>query len=364
MEKLEATIRKIRVALIATVACTTLIIAFLLGFLPVDDKVPATGVVLAETDQFLYSPDEGLIESVAVADGAPVRKGDPILMLDCSGQVNAKSQIEAELKEANSAVELKQTQLEKIAKLPLPKEFWHARSELSEAQERSRYTALELDRYRQLIEAKLTSQSDYDARKLADDMAQSELGKVRERVAILDKGLEETIKKEALGEYNTAVARLERLKTDLRVCQEAIERRRITAPMDGRLTFLAKRRPGERVQKGEELAHLASGEANRARLMVGESQVHRIKAGQTVRMRSNTFDLMKFGYIDAHVDEVALEPGPRGTSETGPGEARYRVMVRIDRTPLPLTLGSTLDAKIILRRVSLWRMLLPERSAG
>ncbi len=358
MEKLQSTIRNIRFMIVSAVFGTGFVAVALLAFLPMDEKVPAVGVVLAEKDQYLYASDEGLIDSIQAFDGATVRRDDVILTLDSSNQTNWKSQLDAELKEANAALQLKQAQLEKIAKLPLPKEFWHARSELSEAGEKTRYAALELDRYQQLLDAKLASQSDYDARKLANDMALSELAKVRERVAILDKGLEETIKKEALAEFNTATARLERLKTDIQVCQDQVDRRKIKAPMDGRVTFLAKHRAGERVQKGEELVHLSSGEANRAQLLVGESQVYRIKPGQVVRMKSNMFEMMRFGYIEAHVDEVSLEPNSRAPADNG-SEGRYRVMVKIDSSPVPLALGSSLEARIILRRVSLWRMLLP-----
>ncbi|MBI4027048.1 MAG: HlyD family efflux transporter periplasmic adaptor subunit [Verrucomicrobia bacterium] len=360
MEKLQSTLRKLRILIVAMTAGFALLVAALLALVKIDEKVPAVGVVLAERESYLYAPEDGLIETIHAYDAATVREGDPILTLDCRDQENLKTRIEAELKEATASFELKQAQLEKIAKLPLPKEFWHARSELSEAEQKLRHAALELKRYQQLLDEKLASQSDFDARKLAYDLEQAELMKVRDRVAVLDKGLEETIKKEALAELNTATARLERLKADLQVCQDQMERRKIRAPMGGRMTFLAKRRPGENVLKGDELAHICGGEANRARLLVGEAQVHRVKPGQRVRMKSNVFEFMRYGYIEAHVEEVALEPYARSPAEANRAGA-YRVMAKIDKTPVPLVLGSSLEARIILRQIALWRLLLPRQ---
>ena len=92
--------------------------------------------------------------------------------------------------------------------------------------------------------------------------------------------------------------------------------------------------------------------------MVGESQIHRVKPGQRVRMKSNIFEFLQYGYIEAILEEISLEPYVFKESETYKG-GTYRVIAKIERTPVPLVLGSTLEARIILQRVPLWKYLLP-----
>ena len=143
-----------------------------------------------------------------------------------------------------------------------------------------------------------------------------------------------------------------------------IERRQIHSPINGKITLMMKHRVGERVVKGEELVHISRGEANRAMLLVGESQMYRIRPDQPVRMKSNSFDVMRYGYIEGHVREVALEPSPakQDPASNVIRQGTYRVMVKIDRTPVPLVLGSSLDAWIILRQMRLWQVLFPVQS--
>lgn len=359
MEKLKETAQQIKRRILLTVTLSLTVGAALLIWVPMDEKVMAHGVLLSEKESYLYAPEEGLITRVDAREGANVRAGDPILSLDTQELQKKKMEIEAQLQEAEATVRLKQARLEKISKLPLPKEFWYARSELVEMEQKRRHAALELERFDQLLKERLSSQSEYDAHKLADDLARSELDKARERVHILDRGLEESIRNEALADFQAATARLHHLKLDLSLCQEQMERRQLCSPMDGKIAFLMKCCVGKRVVKGEEIAHLWEGEATHARLFVNESQVHRIKPGQTIQMKSHVFEFMRYGYITAQVEEISMEPD-LSCQETSSHERNYQVMARIEKSPQPLILGSGVEARIILQRVPLWRMLMPK----
>ena len=359
MEKLQKNLRLIRIWIISAVLGFGIILIVLIGVVPVDERVSANGIIVSEEERYLYAPEDGILQEVKAYEGTRVKMEDPILLLDTQQQENWRIQIEAEIKESQAALDLKKVQLEKVNKMPLQKEFWHSRSELAQAQQQTLHAETELRRYTQLLEEKLTSQSEYDTRKLAYDMAQAELAKAKENVAMLDRGLEETAKKEALADLNAAGARLDRLTVDLRVCREQIERRQIRAPIDGMVTLVIKRRPGERVNRGDDLAHVSGGEPKRVKIFVGENQVHRIRIGQHVRMRSNVFEFMRFGYIHGTVTEVAMEAYPRQPGEPMK-EGSYLVVAHVQETPARLVLGSTVEASIILRRVPVWKLLLPE----
>lgn len=359
MEKLHQSLRIIRIWIVSAVLGFGVVLTVLIALVPVDEKVNAHGIVVAEEERFLYAPEDGILLEVKAYEGTRVRQGDLILLLDTQQQENWKTQIAAEIKEAQAALDLKKVQLEKVNKLPLQKEFWHSRSDLAEAQQKALHAEAELRRYTQLLEEKLTSQSEYETRKLAHEVALSELSRAKENVALLDRGLEETARKEALADLNAAAARLDRLSVDLKVCEEQIARRQIRAPIDGVVTLLIKRRPGERVARGDDLAHVSGGDPTRVKLFVGENQVHRLRVGQRVRMRSNVFELMRFGYIHAKVTEVAMEAYPRQPGEPVK-EGSFLVVAHVEETPARLVLGSTVEASIILRRVPIWKLLLPE----
>ena len=137
-------------------------------------------------------------------------------------------------------------------------------------------------------------------------------------------------------------------------CLAAIERCVIRAPADGIVTLLSKRRPGVKVTRGEDLAHLAHGAPVRVDIYCGENQYHRVRPGQRVLMRSNSFDALRHGYIEGTVQRVGIEPEIRED-----GEPRFHVVALIEHAPQPLVLGSTVEARIIIRRTPLWRLILP-----
>ena len=94
------------------------------------------------------------------------------------------------------------------------------------------------------------------------------------------------------------------------------------------------------------------------KLFATEREYHRIKTGQRVLMTSPAFDRYRYGYIEGTVVATAIESEPQDSG----GEKRvYRVHVRVDQTPQPLMLGSSVEADIILRRTPIWRLLLPVR---
>lgn len=352
--KLHLIRRWIWIASIGFVAIATAVLILV----PVDEKVHASGVVVAAEEVFVYAPSEGTITRLLVSEGTNVVAGDLLIALDTHDLETRHHQLEGELSEMLAVAELKQTQFERVMKLPLPKEFWHAQTELAAAEQRRHHAVAEEARFRKLLAGGLTSQSEYDSRALNAQMAETDSVKASNTVNVVQHGLEESIAREAVADVKSALARVARLRGDVLLCEREMERLSIRAPADGRVTLLLKRRVGEQVTKGEELVHLTRGEANYARLFVGEMQFHRIRAGQPVRLRTPLFDSLRYGLIEGRVERVALEPSPRGASATG-DESRYYVEARIERSPMPLVLGSSLNGEIILDQMRLWRLLLP-----
>lgn len=330
-----------------------------LAFVPVDKRVWATGRVRAAHDARLYAPEDGILKSVEVPEGGHVAKGDPVIRLDDTLHRAELKQIEANLEKARSDLEVQKARLERTAKLPLPKEFWHLQEEVGVTRERTRQSEVEYDRAIQLEKRGLISRQETERARLAVEITRADEMKAQEKVQIIEKGFESSILDEAYSEIQAAQASVRALEIERQLRLESIERCVLRAPAEGVVTLLNKRRPGERVQRGEDLAHLAHGGATRVDIFASENQLHRVRPGQRVLMKSKAFDTLRHGYIEGRVVRVGIEPEINAGNEAG-GDAGYRIVADIEHTPLELSIGSTVEARIILQRIPLWKLTLPE----
>ncbi|MFV0337724.1 MAG: HlyD family secretion protein [Chthoniobacterales bacterium] len=329
----------------------------LLFFTPVDERIIAEGRVTSESDTYLHAPEDGILKEILAWEGEKVRKDQAILRLDDTLHKEELAQVEANIEKARSELEFQKVRLERTAKLPLPKEFWHMHEELTIAQERLRQSEVEFQRSTDLHAKGLVSQQETERARLAVEIAQSEKDKAQEKLKILERGLEATILGEARAEIQNAQAALRVLETEANLLHERIGRCTLRTPEAGIVTLINKRRSGQRVTRGEELAHVAHGDASRVDIFAGENQYDRIRPGQRVVMESKSFDTLRHGYIEGRVLRVALEPEPE--TESTP-EPLYRVVAEVEKTPRELVIGSRVEARIIIRRVPIWKLFLPE----
>lgn len=348
-------LRRLRlvIILLATICGTSMVL--LAAFMPVDEKVRATGSIHPDDDTHLYSPMESLVEQILVAEGNEVESGDVILILDTHPFEERLAQLAGEEREAQADLELKRAQLERTAKMPLPAALWNAWDELGASRELLRQREASLERYQTLFDEGLVSAEELAQRQMSRDEAALELRRFEQRVEMLDEGLEESIMEEMNAALSAATARLMRLKTERDLLKHNIERCHIRAPMSGMVTHLSKSRVGEKVERGEKLAHISHGTPNRAELRVGETQIHRLEPGQRVLMRSGVFDSFRHGRMEGEVERVGVEALP----EPGANGPQYRVSVRIDQTPVRVALGSSVEAEIYIDRTPLWRLMFP-----
>ena len=334
------------------------VIAAVLALVPVDERILASGVIGAENDTYLYSPIDGIMDALEVREGDSVKSGQPVIRLDDTEWRERLRQVEASIQSGRTELVRRKASMEATAGLPLPKELWHTQEELSLNRERIRNEERQTERARELYEKGLVSRHDLERAQLNLETARTEEKKIAENLRVVESGLENKILAAAAAEIEMSYSALRALEVERDICLAAIERCIIRAPGDGTVTLLAKRRPGVKVVRGEDLAHIAHGAPVRADIFCGESQYHRVRPGQRVLMRSNTFDPLRHGYIEGTVERVAIEPEKNNDRS----EPRYRVVASIGHTPQPLVLGSTVDARIIIRRVPLWRLLLPHPS--
>lgn len=346
-----------------TVGIVVAVLAGVLIFVPIDERVMAQGVVRSERDTYLYAPVDGILDKVLAWEGTALRAGDPVLQLDDTQLREELRKIEARIAKARNDLDLQVAHLQRTERLPLPPEFWHIRQEIALAAERIRQADAEAARARGLHEKGLMSAQDLERADLAADVARAEQEKLRERLRVVEEGLEGSILTEANAQIASAQAALEALEIERSLCLEAIERLVIRTPADGTVTLVNVRRPGARIERGDDLAHIAHGDSRRVDLFADEMHFHRVRPGQRVVMRSRGFDPLRFGYVEGRVVRVATEPEDKPPELVDDGEGpEFRVVAAIESTPQPLPLGSTVEGKIIIRRVPLWRTFFPPPS--
>lgn len=358
---IQRSLRKVRALIIYVASFCALLLLGLLIFVPIDERISASGRIRAERDSYLFSPADGLLEKVHADIGETVSAGDPVITLDTTDLQAQLSRLLAQIELAQAELDLEKAHLETTLKLPLPKDFWHVQEEMTAAIEKLRQSEIELERSVSLHGKGLISTQELERDRLNLEMAKGEEKKVAEKLRVLNEGFKDSLLNQATARYRTEVSELKALRTEERILQEQIARHTIRAPYDGVVTLLLKVRPGEKVGKGEKLVHVSHGEPDRVDLFVGETQIHRLRPGQYVRMQSSSFDSLRFGYIEGEVVEVPQEPEDSQSSGGMPIASVYRVKAQVKKTPQPLVIGSTVDARITLQRSPLWHLLLPVR---
>jgi membrane fusion protein (multidrug efflux system) len=151
------------------------------------------------------------------------------------------------------------------------------------------------------------------------------------------------------GEMATATATVERLTHE-------IERRRIRAPMAGRLGEVAGLRIGSVVSEGDRLAAVVPyGELTVVADFPPPSALGRIRPGQSARLRLEGFPWTQYGSLAATVSRVA--------SEVRNGHVRVELAIHPDwASPIPLQHGLPGTVEVQVERVALATLVL--RTAG
>ena len=328
-----------------------------LGFVQMDDKIRAEGVVGARDDEIIFAAEDGAVADLKVTEGAHVKKGDLILQLDTTDLERQRLQLQNQFAEMQSEHQVKLTKLETIRKNPLPKELLGTDSELTRAQSAHAYQQERLRKLDDLRKQGYASDDAIQTQQLAAQAAQDDLAKAREKFKIVTEGYSAQIIKDAEAEAALLQTKVENLKRLLADVDVQIERRQIKACADGVITLLGKRHAGEPIQRGEHLVHISSSNAVEVKLFVRQIGVNRIEANQDVRIRSSVYNWQHYGLAKGSVKFISREPMLEGGASPIPNEHHYLVVANVNSSPQPLPLGSAASGEIIVRSAPIWKLL-------
>lgn len=271
----------------------------------------------------IQSPRTAVIHKLAVGEGETVAKGGELFVLR-SDEIRG---IHSRLRSAEEDLRIREQDLAKAdAAYAAQLDIKHA--EIAQAESEVRFREKHAETNRELVERMETlSQeggiSGVELIRLRLGLAESEKDQsVAERTlqqVKLEKERMETdysrLRAERLAEIQKLKFTLAALKGDLENSSQDLLS--VRAPYDAVVVSLSQRNAGSVVQAGQELCQLARVEAEpRARLIVPESALPRLKVGQPVKFFLDAYPYQRYGTVEARLEwispsAVASTDGPR-----------------------------------------------------
>jgi multidrug resistance efflux pump len=236
-----------------------------------------------------------------------------------------------------------------------------ALSSVREAEAPARFAEADEDRMRQLRAEGLIPERDYQRGQAEMQRARAAAESQRLAVSRLDQEqrTRESDRVARLKNLATEIARLDTqipaLEVSIARLTHEIERRRVRAPVSGRLGEAAVLRPGGVVREGDRLAAIVP--VSKLALIAQfapSSALGRIRPGQAARLRLDGFPWAQYGAVTATVSRVA--------GEVRDGSVRVELAVDRSSPSIPLQHGLPGTVEVEVERATPASLIL--RNAG
>lgn len=227
----------------------------------------------------------GRVVHVAVNEGQNVTKDQVLAELDRSEFLSRHAQAKATLDKSLRNQDQLTTMLE-IYKKTLPAEVARGDAGVANARYVMEDTRKNYERYEQLFRREVASEKERDAMKLSYDSARTRLA---EGEAVLKQAQSNLKKIEATAqEIESARFQAEAAGAALDQADIQMQYTRLKAPFSG--TIISRNiEPGEVVTPGREVLSLADLSRVDLKIFVGETEIGKVKPGQKVEIRVDTF---------------------------------------------------------------------------
>ncbi|HEY9723249.1 MAG TPA: efflux RND transporter periplasmic adaptor subunit [Oscillatoriaceae cyanobacterium] len=275
----------------------------------------------------------GRVLARPVDEGQTVHKGQLLATLDTAT-------LQDQLAARQADVAMAQASLADAQAGARPKEIDAADAALAQAQALAADAADRYERNERLYREGAVSAQDHEAARQADVAAQAAVNGAAARLKLLQEGSRPQQIAEARAREQQAEAALALTRTQL-------AQARVVAPMDG--VVLAKHvEPGEVVAPGAPAVTIARLDDVYLRAYVPETDLGRVKLGQTVDVTSDTFPSKAYaGRVSFISDQAEFTPR---TVETRQERVKlvYRVRIDVANPRFELKPGMPADATIRL----------------
>ncbi len=176
--------------------------------------------------------------------------------------------------------------------------------------------------------------------------AQAKLQTDRERLEMVDRRYQEI---ETLQKMN------QKLREDQHILLRRIENTVVYAPLSGTvLTGDLERRVGDHLQIGETVIELARLDDWQAKVMIKETEIHKVKVGQPVNLFVNAFPHMEYKIFEGVVTEIAAQPvstNPSQEAQVYPTKITIQnPEISVNHKTYSLAYGMSVEAKIAVEK--------------
>lgn len=276
-----------------------------------------------EVDRAVYSiqaPYVGKVIASHLVLGAQVQAGDVLVELDANPehlqiqeQRARRSVLDPQLESLHAEIEaaLQARAQEGEASLSALAE---GRARIREAEASARFTENDLLRYKQLFELGAKSERDYARAQSEAQRSVANVESLQQAVARLEREqlTRESDRDAKIRGLRAEISRLEGKKTTttavLDRLQYDVEKRRIRAPVSGRLGAITTLRAGAVLHEGDPVGTIVpAGTLKIVAEFPPEAALGRIRPGQAARLRLKGFPWAQYGSIGARVTTVANE---------------------------------------------------------
>jgi multidrug resistance efflux pump len=323
----------------------------LLWIIPIDDVVMASGQVEPGDKVYIDSPFTRVVKKIYAWEGTRVKKGQPVALLEDHDLSSAVVTAEDEVSRTKAAFDMARARLDHMKALPFPEAV-----RIAEARLRSAQANLENERQRHaradsLWARKFITVSEMEAAQTRLEQARSQYDIALETLTVTRQGPSPAQIREAEAEVEAAEADYIKAQHTLDLARETLDRATLRSPEDGEVVRVDLK-PGMRADQGAIVMIIAAGEGPILRAWVKETNVWKVRRGQPVEILSNVFsDREEF----LSMGEVVWTY-PYGVSDGG--ERTFEIIIKIKDAAIPLPLGSTADARVIVGRRGILKILL------
>jgi HlyD family secretion protein len=273
----------------------------------------------------------GRVAERLVSEGGRVTTGQLIARLDDAEQIEQLALRRAELAAAEAAL----AELEAGSR---PQEIAAARATLHSAEAERERARLEFERQKDLRRQDANALRESETAEATYAVAQARVAELGERLKLLEEGpRQETIAQ--------ARARREQARAAVALAQTQSENTRLLAPFAG-VVLTHNIEPGEYVAAGTPIVTIAETSKVWVRAYVNQTDLGRVKHGQVVEVRTDTFpDKTYRGTIGFIASEAEFTPK---TVQTTKERVRlvFRVKIDLDNAADELKPGMPADAVI------------------
>ena len=327
------------------------IILAVLWTIPIDDVVMATGVVEPEGKIYIDAPFKRVVKKIHAYEGTQVKKGQTIAQLEDADLISDVVTAEDEVRYAKANLEMAKARLEHLKAQPLPEEVRMAEARVRLAKINFDAELQKLRRTDNLWARELITQSEEEIARTRFELAKSGHEISVEILKAVELGASISKIREADAEVEASRASLVKAQHTLELARSILERTTLKAPEDG-IVVRVDVHPGMVADQGDIVMIIARGEGSILRAWIKEINVWKVRRGQPVQILSNVFmDREEF----LSTGEV-IQTYPYGVDDRG--ERTFEIKVKINNAVVPPPLGSTADARIIVGRRGILKILL------